>query len=74
MGISAPDETLRDVDSVREVIGQIGAFEASKRAAAIPFFKAVLAGRYDEAGQAAAQQVVEACGWERAGPTAVSDP
>lgn len=44
VGISAPDETLTDVDHVREVIGQQGFFEASKRAGAMAFFKAAAAG------------------------------
>jgi len=44
LGISSVDTTIDDVQVVREIIGQEGYLEASKRATASAFFKASFAG------------------------------
>lgn len=44
LGLSTPSETIDTVERVREIIGQQGFLEASKRATAGAFFKAALAG------------------------------
>jgi hypothetical protein len=44
VGIARPDQTISDVEQVRQIIGQQGFFAASKQATATAFFKASFAG------------------------------
>lgn len=61
VGISTTETTIDNVDQVREIIGQSGYLEASKRATASAFFKASFKGPayYGNEGRGSAQVLVD---------------